>query len=339
VSAEVTFTTAYQSDRDLLYIAASLDGLEDFAPFTRLFVYDKHNHDGRSLGVWTCHDVEWYCVVVTTWWKDKTFASFCAMSEEGHIDFMNEHGFTNEKIPGAGVFSEDAEGWGYLSGLKQIGGRGGHLYACGYNGQVYKCEGPNQWVHMDEGLLQAPDTKENELDLSDIGGPNESEIYTVGHVLEGKHSPKGPPAAAFFWNGQHWRKLELPEDSRSLGCILVESEQRVWLCGDGGTLLLGNAQEGFQRVSSPEDKQHFFSMTLFNGELWLASDQGLFIHDPANPGAGIRNVKTNLKPSLRNTHIVDSWDGVLWSIGRKDIARFNGKTWERIDHPDNPPIR
>jgi hypothetical protein len=164
---------------------------------------------------------------------------------------------------------------------------------------------------MDSGLLQPRNNKENVLDLLDIGGSNESGIYVVGSVRVGKYSPKGPPAAAFFWNGQRWRKLELPEDSRSLGCILVESEQRVWLCGDGGTLLLGNALDGFQRVSSPEDKQHFFSMTLFNGELWLASDQGLFIHDPARPGAGIRKVKTNLKPSLRDTQIVDSWDGVL----------------------------
>jgi hypothetical protein len=31
-------------------------------------------------------------------------------------------------------------------------------------------------------------------------------------------------------------------------------------------------------------------------------------------------------------------DGVLWSIGPKDIARFDGQAWVRIHDPDNPRI-
>jgi hypothetical protein len=44
-------------------------------------------------------------------------------------------------------------------------------------------------------------------------------------------------------------------------------------------------------------------------------------------------------PELQDAHVVDACDGVLWSIGEKDIARFDGKQWVRVDHPDNPPIR
>ncbi|MDR2127997.1 MAG: hypothetical protein LBP52_02880, partial [Burkholderiaceae bacterium] len=83
MTAQVSLTTAYQSDRAFLYIAASLDALEDFAPFTRLFVYDEHNYDGRSRGLWTHHDVQWRCVAVAKWWKDEHSSSLCAMSEEG----------------------------------------------------------------------------------------------------------------------------------------------------------------------------------------------------------------------------------------------------------------
>jgi hypothetical protein len=35
------------------------------------------------------------------------------------------------------------------------------------------------------------------------------------------------------------------------------------------------------------------------------------------------------------TQAVDAVDGVLWSIGPKDIARFDGQMWERIHNDDN----
>jgi hypothetical protein len=335
----VSFTSAVMVDKDYVYMASSFDVLEESAPFARVFIY---NGSHPAMPWPHHHNLEWRNIGLALFFDEDGSKWFCALSEEGNIEFITNGSRTfHEKIPGTGVFAEDAEGWGYLNCLKQIPFRkpGSHLYACGYNGQVYKREGANRWAHMDDGLLQPRNNRQNELDLLDIGGPDESAIYTVGSVSVGGYSPKGSPAVAFFWNGRHWRKLALPEDSRSLGGILVESESRVWLCGDGGTLLLGNAQDGFRRVSSPEDRQHFYSMTRFAGQLWLGSDQGLFIHDPENPDSGIQPAKPCLNPPLHDTHIVDSWDGVLWSIGRKDIARFDGKTWERIDHPDNPPIR
>ena len=43
-------------------------------------------------------------------------------------------------------------------------------------------------------------------------------------------------------------------------------------------------------------------------------------------------------PELQDANVVDSVEGVLWSIGPKHIARFDGQSWSRIHHPDNPPI-
>lgn len=48
-----------------------------------------------------------------------------------------------------------------------------------------------------------------------------------------------------------------------------------------------------------------------NGELWMCGANGTLIHG----------------------------DSVRGSIGFKDIARFDGSSWTRIDHPANPPIR
>ena len=120
--------------------------------------------------------------------------------------------------------------------------------------------------------------------------------------------------------------------------MYVESEQRIWMCGSNGTLLLGNAQEGFQSLSSVDDNQLFTSVCKFQDKIYLGSNLGLFVYDPAKAEAGIERVHTDLKPELQDANIVDSYDKVLWSIGPKDIARFDGHKWERIHDPDNPRI-
>lgn len=39
---------------------------------------------------------------------------------------------------------------------------------------------------------------------------------------------------------------------------------------------------------------------------------------------------------LSTLHTVEHADGVLWCVGPKEIARFDGKTWTRLHHPDTP---
>ena len=111
------------------------------------------------------------------------------------------------------------------------------------------------------------------------------------------------------------------------------------MCGSNGTLLLGNADEGFKSLSTVEDNQLFTSVCKYRDLIFLASNVGLYFYDPSQHEQGINRVKTNLTPELQDANIVDSAGEVLWSIGPKDIARFDGKTWTRVDHPDNPPIR
>ena len=235
-----------------------------------------------------------------------------------------------EKIPGAGVHSDDATGLGYVSDLQQIGE---HLYAAGFRGQVYKRMAPDHWVHVDAGILQAPNLRPGQYSIQVINGPHENAIYVAGCT----HDP-GYPVRASFWNGQSWRDLELPEVTERITNLYIESESRVWMCGANGTLLLGNADDGFRSLSSVDDNQLFLSICRYDDCIYLGSNLGLFVYDPAQHALGIREVVTGLVPELQDANIVDSVDQVLWSIGPKDIARFDGQRWERIHHPDNPPI-
>lgn len=324
--SKITFVGAATSDVDLLKIAAILDADPVDAYFSRIFTFD-----GQCPNPWSHHDLLQRIKVIGLYLlpPDHEYFGLCSMSDEGDVTLYSETRPIIEKIPGAGVWSEDAEKLGYMNALKQIGD---HLYACGDGGQVYIRKGPNQWMHMDEGLLQSPDVTER-LMLSAINGAHENAIYTLGAL-----GCSGYPPRCYFWNGVQWRQLQLPESAERLTNIYVESEQRIWMCGANGTLLLGNAQDGFRNLSGVEDNQLFLSLCKFQEKIYLGSNLGLFVYDPADHAAGIRKVITDLTPDLQDANIVDSVDDILWSIGPKDIARFDGEHWERIHHPDNPPI-
>ncbi|MDR2128476.1 MAG: hypothetical protein LBP52_05365 [Burkholderiaceae bacterium] len=331
MSETMEFTNALALKRGRLYLSASPDSMPAFSAHTRLFMYDESEEP-----FWTYDDVNWWNVALALWregsGEDQGAAALCAMSQEGDVELLISEApdAVYEKIPGAGVFSEGARGWGYMNSLRQIGN---HLYACGGAGQVYRREGPDCWVHMDEGILQAPGVKERLLP-SDINGPHESAIYFAGCV-----DAPGLPAFVFFRDGRTWRRLKPPQGAGYVARIFVESEARVWMCGQRGTLLLGNADDGFRNLLPTVDGHHFFtSMAMFEGRLYLASSLGLFVYDPASHAAGLRAVETHLRPGLQDANVVDACDGWLWSVGSKDIARFDGKRWERIHHPDNPPI-
>src|ERR1700761_9538465 len=137
-----------------------MDAFDPYEPYTRVFAYDK---DDSHL--WYFYEEDYVVIDICTW-KDPAegFEIFVTMSNEGEVVISQGDDPIGDKIAGAGVFSEDATGWGYMRSLRQIGK---HLYAVGGAGQVYKRLGSNRWEHMDHGVIQTPDV-EDRLLLADI---------------------------------------------------------------------------------------------------------------------------------------------------------------------------
>ncbi|WP_342364346.1 hypothetical protein [Terrarubrum flagellatum] len=242
-----------------------------------------------------------------------------ALAAEGHVGFFGrEEGFY-EKIPGAGLWADDAEGRGYMSAIRQIGAR---LYACGGGRQLYRREGSEHWERFDLGM---PGGQPNADDIifADVNGPHEESIYVVGQN------------GTAYWKGpEGFLDLALPT-SLWLQQIHVENEKTIWICGRAGLLLRGNHIDGFRQVAAGDSREAFLSMAKYEGRLYLAAETGLHMLE----GDRIVRARTTLTPDLRDAHWIDVTDGVLWSIGYEDIARFDGEQWERLDLPGNPPIR
>jgi hypothetical protein len=124
-------------------------------------------------------------------------------------------------------------------------------------------------------------------------------------------------------------KLTVPTSSFLLD-ILVEHADTIWICGRDGTLLRGNARQGFTLVPC-EGRPMFSTLTRFNGKTYLSSyanPRGVFVYD-----GRLRQVASGLRRELNDVHTVDAVEGALWVVGSKDIARFDGTSWERIKMP------
>ena len=280
-----------------------------------------HYHVATRPEPWSADDVPMRIVSVTRYrYPGRDRRIQVALSNEGYVGFFGKEEGFYEKIQGAGLNAEDARGWGYLNAIRQIGER---LFACGQSGQVYERAAPGDWRHIDAGVLNTSAAGADAI-FDDVNGPHEDSLYLVGE--------KG--AAYYRGKGGKFTPLGLPT-SAWLKRILVADERTIYLAGKRGTILRGNHVDGFTEVAAGESNETFLSMAMFEDRLHLATATGVYFVDRDR----LVKVKTTLTPDLVDGHVLDVVDGVLWSIGYEDIARFDGESWERLDLPGNPPIR
>jgi hypothetical protein len=266
------------------------------------------------------------------------------LSKEGEV-FVNYHGagleFLAEKIHDAGVrlcrlrARDPKTGLpisivaGYVSHIREIGGA---LYVCGDSGQIYRRAPNSEWEHHDEGLYE-PIThyRDPHHTFSCIDGNSEQDIYVVGD-----------DACVCHYDGSLWTELKLPVDEHLLW-VRCYGQDEVWISGKNGTLLVGSAKAGFKDVSGVDDNYTIECVCKFQGKVYAASYDGLFVYDPAQPKLGLKPVKSGLVPEVQTMQLdastsTDGTTQVLWSFGVKDITWFDGTTWHRVQHPDNPPL-
>ena len=319
-----------------------------------LFGETLDNFDGNSVTMTWAPEIRpndpWGKVLLENWvivsvahWPLYQFR--CILSREGDVKIYGAGGNPKRffQLPGAGVFNKQSIGLGYVNRIRAVGNG---LYVCGQSRQVYRLEWDGKhldrarWVDMAGSMRQPPISEppddDDDLDawmdandrinFTDIAGCAENDIYCAGDET-------------WHWNGQAWRQLTLPTDE-PIHAIKIIDRNDVILVGHNGTVLRGNARQGFADLSSVDDNQNFSSVEFFEGRFWLASNMGLFTLDKA--GGAITAYQTSLTPNLQDTHTLEAMDGVLWSFGNKDLAYFDSTVqplrWVRVHHPDNPPI-
>jgi hypothetical protein len=292
-----------------VYFADGTVSRKEFAYIAcKLQDLDPEDHDFSRMtlyrdGEWYRQDLEWDVVSVCSQRSEKEGITVCALSAQGDVLITANTGITTEKIKGAGT----REGAGAVRQIRYVDGS---LYVCGTNGQVY-ARRSSGWVQIGKDLRH-PD-----WDLNSIDGLSEKDIYVVGQR-----------GRIFHYDGTQWTEVKSPTKSHLERVRCVSSEE-VYACGHKGALLRGNFRDGFKVLSSKGE--NFWGLEVFMGKVYLAGNR-LFVFD----GEAVVSLITGLEPEV-DGYRLDAKDGEMWSFGVDDLARFDGKTWTRVVHPDSPP--
>ncbi|WP_156398905.1 hypothetical protein [Methylobacterium sp. Leaf469] len=338
---KLVLTRARAITNEVLYAAGVDDDADAAEPMTKAYQFFHGKWQSREFPVATQR--------IALYHRPKGGRIAVYMSRRGEM-FSPEPSFRSGPIINE-AFSSTKK-LGYLSDLRQVGK---YLFACGGGGQTYRQHDDGSRTALDLSLfddfvdsnwvfsIRAPGNTGREQDAYWDNHPSERaeldrrlSLLNKNLLLNAINGPSidglyvcGQKGVICFCNGQKMEKLEVPTSSFLLD-ILVEDEDTIWICGRDGTLLRGNARQGFTLVPC-EERPMFSTITRFNGKIYLSSyanPRGVFVYD-----GQLRQVASGLRRELNDVHTVDAIEGALWVVGSKDIARFDGTSWERIKMP------
>lgn len=99
----------------------------------------------------------------------------------------------------------------------------------------------------------------------------------------------------------------------------------VYACGRKGFLIKGRDQT-WDAVNTQGLEDDIWSLAWFNDRLYLSTMYDVYTLEKN----GLRELEMGTDWP-RSCHRLSAEDGVLWSIGAKDVMAFDGTAWSRID--------
>jgi hypothetical protein len=228
----------------------------------------------------------------------------------GSGDVHDEHVMSGQSAPDA----KGPKDRGPVRGIRRIGS---HIYAVGMDRQAYRREGSSSWQSFGppgwrEQGRPAPSAAQV-TGFEAVDGFSESDVYAVGWRGEIWH-----------WDGKKWHQLPSPTNL-VLVDVCCAGDGTVYACGREGLLLKGRDQT-WEVVEPPGTPQDLWGLAWFDGRLYLSTFYALYTLGKN----GLEAVDTGAEKA-KTFHRLSADDGVLWSIGAKDVLAFDGKTWTRID--------
>lgn len=289
-----SFVDAHLGAGGAVCVALADDELAtDQIAFTKVAVLYQGNWlDGGNL--------KWAAACVTR--CQFPLAQYVVVGVNGQAQFVGG-GDIHEEVIQDGVFA--ASDLGLLRGARAIDGV---LYVCGMKRQVFRRDGRDQW----RCLTAEISAQKGVVGFEAIDGFSEKEIYAVG------------------WEGEIWQYDGTQWYRRNSGTnvilrdVVCAANGIVYAIGRERKLVFGR-KEGWASIDIdlPTDLQ---SLAWFNNALYACSTRDVFIWDGAQfqplffAGDGPK--------TLQYLHV---GEGGLCAVGPKDLFRFDGEIWSRID--------
>lgn len=196
---------------------------------------------------------------------------------------------------------------GPMRGARRIGD---FIYACGMDRQVYRRDVQARW--SDVGPKPRGKAK-GTSGLEALDGFGDKEIYSVGWDGE-----------IWKYDGKAWQLAPSPTNL-VLVDVCCAGDGVVYACGRKGLLLRGRDQT-WSIVDTGDMREDIWSLAWFEDRLYLSTMYSVYTLGPD----GLQDVDMG-KDVPESCYRLSTSDGLLWSIGEKDVMAFDGKNWTRVD--------
>ncbi|MCU4575948.1 hypothetical protein KTJ34_00765 [Acinetobacter courvalinii] len=322
----ITFTSGSAISAHSFCLSANVDGLDTWDCFSKTIIYKYLEQQN-----WSCLDLEGWKVISVAYQSREGEPSIISLDQEGDVGIFQKNNNEHQEIR----CKLEEKIYGQFNHVRVING---DLYACGDGSQVYK-NNQNEWKSIGIGLVEDPIELKNqdlsflkyENDLAfnrcfyDINGFNNNALYVCGIQEE--------DGFVAFFNGNNWIEVNRITSSALYSITLCPDGKNVLISGQYGTLLKGNIDDGFKNLKNISINSTFYQAAFYQEAIYIASEQGLYVYADSD---------YSIVPELSDIQgviSVEEKDGVLWVLSYKQLIRFDGKTWDRINHPDNDEIQ
>lgn len=223
-------------------------------------------------------------------------AAFIAISMEGRVAVLR---------PGAHTEAEIRPQSGRRGVLRSVTRIGNHVVAAGTAGSVWRMITPDQWIRLTPNVPDA-------IRFEHIAGSSLEDLHAVGWL-----------GAIWYFDEGQWRNADSPTNViLNRACVLPDGQLIV--CGQEGVLLRGrHAQWSIidQRVTT----ETFWDVCCFGERVFLTTASVLYelLDDQLVP------VRFGEDPPLTFYRLC-AVEGVLWSVGAKDVMWFESRGWQRL---------
>ena len=321
--ASAVFLSGKIVEKGIYFLSTRLDALPDGEyHHARISAYKEGEffYQDRDM------QVESVCIRRET--KEEPIRASCVLPRFNSVVGFHQRGgdMYDEMLPPAPNLSG-----GVMKKLRLIDGE---MYAAGSGGCIYKRVSKNSWEIINKGLNTKTinDYKSEGFSFSEavsLSGKNQTETNSI-NGRNGKIFIVGDRGEVFFLNKKEWIRVH-SHTNAILYDVEINDTGVVYICGKSGTLLKGG-ENGFTPIPTNID-DYLVTMAFFNGILYIGGTKGLYKleNDILHP------VVTSQKGQF-NCVELDSYDGELLVVSDRWFLIFDGKSWQRIDDPDNADI-
>jgi hypothetical protein len=185
----------------------------------------------------------------------------------------------------------------------------GHVYACGMKRQVFHRTGERAW----SDISAPPPKREEEVGFEAIDGFSHKEIYAVGWKGE-----------IWQYNGRKWTNRGSPT-SLIMTAVCCAGDGVVYVAGQQGVMVRGREDE-WEVIEWDQDvSDDLWDLCWFKKKLYVSTMSWLHTLN------GNALAPLDIEIDIDSFYSLTAIDDVMWSVGRNDVASFDGRNWRRYD--------